>query len=61
MTLAYLPSPGLLLSQQKAEEIAQHLNSVRPENRMYAPRKIGKNKYAMVEIFDPEGYSIGYL
>lgn len=54
-------STGLLLSHQKATEIAQHLNSVRPENKMYAPRKIGKNDYAMVEVFDHEGYSLGFL
>lgn len=51
----------ILFTPEKATEIANNLNKIRPEGMMYAPNKIGRNKYATVQVFDQEGYSLGYL
>lgn len=51
----------ILFTPEKATEIANNLNTIRPNGLMYAPNKIGDKKYATVQVFDEEGYSIGYL
>lgn len=51
----------VLYSRNKAAEIATFLNNSREDGLMYAPNKIGKNDYATVEVFDEQGYSVGYL
>lgn len=54
-------SSWLLFTPEKAQEIATHLNEIRKDGLMYAPNKIGKNKYATVQVFDENGYPVGYL
>lgn len=57
----YSHSNWVLFTPEKATEIANHLNSIRKDGLMYAPNKIGKSKCAKVQVFDENGYSVGYL
>jgi hypothetical protein len=49
-----------LYSPSKAFEIAAHLNKTDSEGLMYALKKITEQS-AAVEVFDGDGYSLGYL
>lgn len=49
-----------LYSPNKAFEIVAHLNETDSEGLMYALKKISDSA-AAVEVFDSEGYSLGYL
>lgn len=48
-----------LYTPQKAAEIVANLNNNTNEH-MYAVKQI-TNTFAAVEVFDEEGYSLGYL
>jgi hypothetical protein len=61
MNQSCLPDVGVLYTPQKAKEISEYLNSLREKGQMYAPLVIGKSDCAKVQIFDSNGYSIGYL
>jgi hypothetical protein len=61
MKTIYSHQKWVLFTPRKATEISNHLNEIRENGLMYAPNKIGKNKYATVEVFDEEGYSLGFL
>lgn len=50
---------GTLFAPEKAKEICDNLNKEESGKRMYAPLKVGNN--ASIEVFDSEGYSIGFL
>jgi hypothetical protein len=54
-----LTPTGILFTVEKATQICNTLNKEDTGKRMYAPMKIGK--YASVEVFDSDGYSIGFL
>lgn len=51
----------VLYAPKKATEICNFMNEQRDGGFMYAPNVIKKNKYSRVEVFDEEGYSVGYL
>ena len=61
MKKTYSHHTWLLYAPKKATEISNFLNEKREEGLMYAPKNVGKNKYSLVEVFDSEGYSLGYL
>lgn len=61
MKKTYSHHTWVLYAPKKATEISNFLNEKREDGLMYAPKKVGKNKYALVEVFDTEGYSLGYL
>lgn len=61
MKKTYSHERWVLYSPQKATEIANFLNTSREGGLMFAPNKIGGHKYASVEVFDEQGYSVGYL
>lgn len=46
----------VLYHPKKATEISNFMNEQREEGLMYAP-----DKYSRVEVFDKDGYSVGYL
>lgn len=49
-----------LYSPDKASEIASYLNETNSEGFMYALKKFSESA-AAVEVFDGDGYSLGYL
>lgn len=49
-----------LFSPQKAAEIAEHLNATDTEQFMYAVKVVTETSSA-VEVFDADGYSVGFL
>jgi hypothetical protein len=57
----YSHQQWVLYTPKKATEISRYLNEIREDGLMYAPNKVGTRKYATVEVFDSEGYSIGFL
>ena len=61
MKTKFSHSRWVLYAPKKAMEISNYMNEQREGGLMYAPDVIKNNTYSRVEIFDEEGYSVGYL